>query len=360
MKVLALTKYGTLAASTRQRFLQYEPAFEEAGIELECSPLLDNDYLADVLAGRPPSAGSIIRAYRRRWLSIRDARSADVIWLHCEFLPYWPAVAEIIAARMTARPIVFDFDDAIFHMYDENGSLPVRLLLRDKLVPLLRRVRACTCGNAYLRDYAAAYCANSIVVPTVVDTDKYKPAERRDDRRGLVIGWIGSPSTWRNVQPMLPMLREVCAETGATLLAVGAGAAARGDHFPGLELRDWGEDSEIGDVQSMDIGIMPLVDRPFERGKSGYKLVQYMACGLPVVASPVGVNSEIVENGENGFLARDEHEWRDVLIRLLRDENMRKELGASGRARAQERYSLASQSPRLVDLFKTIAGVTPR
>jgi len=162
------------------------------------------------------------------------------------------------------------------------------------------------------------------------------------------------------VQPMLPMLREVCAETGATLLAVGAGAAARGDHFPGLELRDWGEDSEIGDVQSMDIGIMPLVDRPFERGKSGYKLVQYMACGLPVVASPVGVNSEIVENGENGFLARDEHEWRDVLIRLLRDENMRKELGASGRARAQERYSLASQSPRLVDLFKTIAGVTPR
>ena len=353
MKLLALTKYGSQAASTRQRFLQYEPALRQAGIGLQCSPLLGNDYLADVLAGRRATRRSIASAYLRRLKAIGDASSADVIWLHCEFLPFWPGFAERLAARIAGRPIVFDFDDAIFHMYDENARWPARLLLEGKLEGLLKRVTACTCGNAYLRDYAARFCPNSIILPTVVDTAAYRPKPKR--RGPVTIGWIGSPSTWPNVRPMLPLLKELIASHKIKVRAVGAGEAAIQDRFEGLELIDWTEAGEIADVQAMDIGIMPLIDQPFERGKSGYKLIQYMACGLPVVASPVGVNGVIVDEGVNGFLASSEAEWRDALVRLIADASLRKEFGNAGRQRAERDYSLVSQAPRLIELLKSAA-----
>lgn len=351
MKVLALTKYGTMAASTRQRFLQYAPALEGAGIELECSPLLDNDYLSAVLTGGRASLLSVAAAYARRLRAIFTSGRADVIWLHCEFLPYWPGLAESLAARIVGKPIVFDFDDAIFHMYDENARGLVRLLLEGKLEPLLRGVAACACGNAYLYDFAVRNCRRSIVLPTVVDTTTYRPRQRR--KAGPVtIGWIGSPSTWPNVRPLLPLLQELVRSHKVRIRVVGAGTAAEADRFDGLDLIEWTEASEITEVQAMDIGIMPLADRPFERGKSGYKLVQYMACGLPVVASAVGVNREMVREGVNGFLANSDPEWRAALVRLVEDAALRRDMGKAGRERADHDYSLASQAPRLVALLK--------
>jgi glycosyltransferase involved in cell wall biosynthesis len=196
------------------------------------------------------------------------------------------------------------------------------------------------------------------VLPTVVDTRQYVPIARPDPSQPPVIGWIGSPSTWAHIRPILPLLSEICSAHGVRFRAVGAGAGAGAerDRFDGLDLIPWSEPSEIADVQAMDIGVMPLIDRPFERGKSGYKLIQYMACGLPVVASPVGVNSDIVIEGESGFIASSEEEWRWALIRLIRDPELRARMGAVGRARAVERYSLASQAPRLVELFRSVAA----
>jgi len=136
--------------------------------------------------------------------------------------------------------------------------------------------------------------------------------------------------------------------------AVGAGAKAKADAFDGLEFVEWSEASEVAQVQGMDIGIMPLLDRPFERGKSGYKLIQYMACGLPVVASPVGVNSDIVRIGENGFLASDPEQWSTSLQALIEDPGLRSRLGQAGRARVEMDYSLASQAPRLVEVFREV------
>ena len=354
MKVLALTKYGDLAASTRQRFLQYRPALAEAGIELRCSALFDNHYLAHVLAGEPAPAGTIVRAYLRRLIGLIEATSADLVWLHCEFFPYWPGFTETLAATAIRKPIVFDFDDAIFHMYDASARPMVRLLLSGKLKGLLSRVRACTCGNAYLRDYAARFCSKSIIVPTVVDTDAYRPVTSHGDAP-LTIGWIGSPTTWRAVEPLLPVLHDICSQYQARFLVIGAGQAANRDVFPGMELRDWSEATEIGDVQAMDIGIMPLLDRPFERGKSGYKLIQYMACGLPAVASPIGVNAQIVKDGVNGFLASTEQEWRKALAALLESEPLRSRFGSQGRDLVVREFSLSSQKARLIDLFKSLA-----
>ncbi len=153
------------------------------------------------------------------------------------------------------------------------------------------------------------------------------------------------------------MLRVLAENHGVVVRAVGAGREAERDRFRDLELIEWSEANEVAEVQSFDIGIMPLQDQPFERGKCGYKLIQYMSCGLPVVASPVGVNAEIVREGFNGFLASNEDEWREALTMLITDGVLRDRMGRAGREIVVERYSLVSQAPRLVELFSSL---TPR
>jgi glycosyltransferase involved in cell wall biosynthesis len=355
MKILALTKYDTLAASTRQRFLQYMPALAAAGMTVELAPLLNNDHIRRLVAARKASPVAVLKAYSKRLATLLGARNFDVLWVHCELFPYLPGFFERLSGIHDV-PVVYDYDDAIFHQYDNSRNPVVRLLLANKLRPLLRGARACCCGNAYLYDYAKDFCANSIILPTVVDTARYLPVARdKGERRPIVIGWIGSPSTWPMVRPLLPLLKELCASKAVRIMAVGAGAGARSDSFDGLDLVTWSEDSEIAAVQSMDIGIMPVPDAPFERGKSGYKLIQYMACGLPVVASPVGVNREIVREGENGFLADGEGQWRAALTALIDDPTLRERMGSAGRTIAEKDYSLASQAPRLIELFRSIA-----
>jgi glycosyltransferase involved in cell wall biosynthesis len=354
MKVIAYTKYDREAASTRQRLLQYLPALAAAGIEVDYRPLLGNDYVRSLASGEPPPRKSILAAYTRRLRQLLSPHDADLVWIYAELFPWLPGVAERLAARAGA-PIVYDMDDAFFVPYDEQPRAWLRPLVRGKLEPLLSAASACTCGNAYLAAYAARFCGRVLNVPTVVDTDLYVPGPRSAGGP-VVIGWIGSPSTWPQVRPLLPLLRRFCATGRVRFRVVGAGAGARGDLFEGMDLVDWREDSEIAEVQAMDIGIMPLTDSPFVRGKSGYKLIQYMGCGLPVVASPIGVNAEIVEDGRTGFLADGEESWQSALEQLVADPDLRRRMGEEGRARAVGRYSLASQAPRLIALFREIAA----
>lgn len=358
IRVAAFTRYGARAASTRQRLLQYLPHLEAAGIEVEWHALLDDEYVQSLATGEAYPKSRIAKSFANRFVQLTESGTADLIWIYVELFPYLPAWMEQVMTGRTV-PLIYDLDDAFFHQYDLHQNPLVRSLLGKKFESLLRGATACSCGNAYLHDYAKRFCPDSIILPTVVDTSVYRPAPRR--REGPpVIGWIGSPSTWQNVRPLLPLLAELCARQGVRVRAVGAGDPAKADHFPGLELVEWKEAAEVAEVQAMDIGIMPLIDRPFERGKSGYKLVQYMACGLPVVASPVGVNREIVTEGQNGFLATGEEEWRDALMRLIADPDLRQRMGDAGRRRAEKDYSLASQAPRFVDLVRNAVSRGPR
>jgi glycosyltransferase involved in cell wall biosynthesis len=353
VRVLAFTKYGREAASTRQRLLQYLPGLEDAGIAVHWRPLLSDSYVRSLAGNGKASRLEIGSAYIRRMWQIGEANGYDVIWIYAELFPWLPAGFERLAA-LFRRPIVYDWDDAFFVPYDEAPRPAVRRLLGGKLRPLMQAAAACTCGNAYLEAYASRFCRRTLVVPTVVDTDAYRPLASPPNAP-LTIGWIGSPSTWDNVRPLLPLLADLARTRGVRVRIIGAGRGALADRFEGADFIDWSEDREIAEVQAMDIGVMPLIDAPFQRGKSGYKLVQYMACGLPVVASPVGVNSHIVEEGSSGFLARGEGEWRTALERLIEDAALRRRMGEAGRARAVAEFSLASQLPRLASLFRSIA-----
>lgn len=355
MRVLVLAKYGARAASTRQRMLQYRPYLESRGIELELRPLLGDDYIERFARGASQPRSVIIEGYVRRIADLLQARRFDAVWVQYEALPYFPGFAEQVLA-LTGAPIVYDIDDAIFHQYDRHPSSLVRRMLGRKLVPLLRGASACLCGNAYLQSYAVRYCSNSNIVPTVVDTNYYRPSHGARSS-APVIGWIGSPSTWSYVEPLLPTLMPLLARYGVTMRVVGAGPRARG--IEGVDAIEWAEANEVTDIQQMDIGIMPLPDESWARGKCGYKLIQYMACGLPVIASPVGVNREIVTPGRNGFLATDKGQWVQALERLIGDAELRRAFGNDGIGTIEARYSLRSQQKRVADALEQAAAGHP-
>jgi glycosyltransferase involved in cell wall biosynthesis len=204
-------------------------------------------------------------------------------------------------------------------------------------------------GNDYLAEHARLAGASRIeYLPSAVDTDRYSIREKIGNQ--FRIGWIGSPITAPYVGLIRDALIELTMRFGARLVLVGSGGQ---DPLPGVpkEILPWSEDSEVADIQSFDVGIMPLPDGPFEQGKCGYKLVQYMACGLPVIASPVGVNSRIVEQGKTGFLASSTEEWLQALVMLSQNTDMRSDLGKAGRKKVEQEYSLQITAPRLFEIL---------
>lgn len=356
-KLLILSRYDRQGASSRLRMLQYIPYLEAAGFEVEVSSFFDQAYLRQLYAGGR-SATRTLDYFRVRVARLRNGAPPDLIWLEKEALPWCPWTLE---RRLLPGdvPLVSDYDDAVFHRYDRHRNPAVRRLLGSKIDGVMAHSRMVFAGNPYLAQRAeAAGAARVELVPTVVDCAAYGLAVRGDGAKPR-IGWIGTPNTWAEFgQPMLAMLARVVEEEGAQFRAVGAGAPAEAP--AGFEFLDWSEDEEIRLIQGMDIGIMPLPGTPWARGKCGYKLIQYMACGLPVVASPVGVNRDIVEQGVNGFLAESEAEWRDALTRLLRDPELRQRMGAAGRRKVEEHYSLQVYGPKVARLLREAAEAGQR
>lgn len=344
IKVLALTKYGPLAASTRQRFLQYQPWLAAADISVEVSPLLDDAYLRQRFGSGAIGKRSVIVGYLRRLKALATARRFDVIWVHIELFPFLPGFFERLV-RLSGKPVIYDFDDAVFHNYNLQESPILRAILGRKLEPLARTAVKAFCGNIYLQAWAKQFCDDAIVIPTVVDIAEYVPAVRAAAPVPC-IGWIGSPSTFEYVVPLLPLLEALAAAGRATVTVIGSGRPAGQDR--GIDYVDWAEATEIAMIQAMDIGLMPLPETPWARGKCGYKLIQYLACGVPVIASPVGVNADIVEVGVNGLLAASEHDWQAALETLLTDPARRTRNGDAGRARIVRDFSLQRYAPEVV------------
>jgi glycosyltransferase involved in cell wall biosynthesis len=311
---------------------------------------LNNEYVDSLSTQTQLRIGRLIYSQFQRLCQVTLRRDFDAIWIQYELFPYMPGFFERLAF-LSGKPVICDYDDAIFHMYGMHSNQVVRLALKRKLEGLLKRSAAAICGNSYLRSYVENFCANCVSIPTVVDTSEYKAGPEKET---FVIGWMGSPSTWKYVQPLMQVLNRVCSEGGAKVRIVGAGA--RVDESENVSFIDWNREAEVADIQQMDIGIMPLPDDLWAKGKCGYKLVQYMACGLPVVASPVGVNGEMITDGANGFLASTEQQWYESLMLLGRNTKLRRRMGRVGRAKVEKDYSLAVHAPRLERLLREVAG----
>jgi glycosyltransferase involved in cell wall biosynthesis len=246
-----------------------------------------------------------------------------------------------------------DYDDAVFHRYDMHSNALVRLLLGHKIDNLMHHAKMVIVGNEYLAQRAIKAGAQKVArLPSVVDVKQYTTKDTLSNSV-FKIGWIGSPVTASYLDLIRDGIGALSREVDVQLVLIGAGAIAPFHNIP-MEILPWSEDLERKISQKFDVGIMPLVDGPFERGKCGYKLIQYMASALPVVASPVGVNQQIVEPHVNGYLAASSTEWLVALRELRDDIRKRKTMGQAGRQKAEQMYNLQVTAPKLLSLLSSL------
>ena len=352
MKILLLSRYPRIGASSRLRTIQYLPYLVREGIEVQAIPFFDDAHLHALYSGSPKKTSSVAYISNRvRQIWVRPA--PDMVWVEYEALPWIPWLIER-AVLPRGVPIVSGYDDAIFRRYDTHRIGAVRAILGRKIEHVMAASDLVMAGNPVISDYAHCAGAQRVErVPTVVDLDSYAVRATAFDENTLRVGWIGTPETWQALaHPIHKVLDPLLANRGALFRAVGASMEV--ETTGTLEILPWAEDTEVSLIQSMDIGVMPLPDTPWTRGKCGYKLIQYMACGLPVVASPVGVNKDIVEHGVNGFLATSEDEWRLAIDTLLSDAELRGRMGAAGRKKIEEHYSLQVWGPRVASLLRSV------
>jgi glycosyltransferase involved in cell wall biosynthesis len=348
MRCLLLSRYNSLAASSRIRFFQYLPFLQSQGIEVETAALLDDGYVRKLYASQARNWSTILKAYLRRFCDIFSSSRYDLLWVEAEIFPWLPAWSEIwLASRKI--PYVVDYDDAAFHRYDMHRLGLIRHLLGDKIDKVMRLSSMVIAGNSYLASRARSAGARRVeVLPTVVDLNRY-PRPTKSSHEDFVIGWIGSPATAHYLQLLEEVFHRVTRWENASICFVGSGPLPQTSER--AQIMDWSENTEVRLLQSFNVGIMPLPNGPWEQGKCGYKLVQYMASGLPVVASPVGINKDIVEPGRNGYLAAGTEEWLASLQALWKNQDLCSQLGQEGRKKVEARYSLQITAPQLLSLL---------
>jgi glycosyltransferase involved in cell wall biosynthesis len=354
MNLLILSRYDRLGASSRLRFFQYVPILERMEINVTVSSLFSDAYVFGLQQNKRYPF-QVLSAFSRRISTLLAQRQFDLIWIEKEALPWAPAWLEqtLISSKI---PYVLDYDDAVFHNYDLSNSLLVRAFLGGKHKRMIRGAAKVLVGNEYLAEYAIQAGSQEVeLIPTVIDLDRYPLSATHQFRKcesTPIVGWVGQRSTGLYLASLKQLFHRLAINNVANFVAVGLDAKSLGLPMKSIP---WSEQTEVSSIAGFDIGIMPLPDDTFARGKCGYKLIQYMACSLPVIASPVGINCQIVEHGVNGFLAETAEQWEQSLKTLLADPKLRQQMGASGRRKVESQYCLQVTGPKLVAVLKEAA-----
>ena len=363
MKVLFIVPYPTEAPSNRLRVEQYFSYLVRHGVEPVLRPFMTSDlynirYAPGSMARKVASLGLSAAS---RFLDVRRAERADLIFIHREAFPVGgPFIEEKLAHQ--GRPLVFDFDDAIYLLNTGVPSPTVGLLKRpSKTARIINLATTVIAGNENLKAYASLYNRNVTVIPTPVDTSIFAPRAggvRPDDGK-VVIGWMGSNTT----APYLKMVGDALAAVARRYPQVeirAIGGSYVPEVSPSLTIRRWNLQTELEDLHGFDIGIMPMPDTEWTRGKCGFKALLYMSCAVPPVCSPVGLTTEIVQDGLNGLLATTTEEWVDKLSMLVEDPSLRRRMGDAGRQTVEEKYSLTAHAPRFYETLVRTADLGRR
>jgi len=359
-RVLAISPIPEEGAGCRFRIAHYIPHLEANGFEVTLLTLFSTDFFRRVYRPGHLLGKSVVfagLALRHLW-ALRRVREYDVVFIYRELFPVGPAFVEWLMSLPGCPPIVFDFDDAIFlPSVSEANRLIAALKTPGKVATIVRRSAQVVVGNDYLAAYARQFNPAVNVIPTSVDTSRFTPRATPHAgaaTEGPVVGWIGSPTTTSYLMGLTPVLQRVAAQQPFVLRVSGTGDPVS---MPGVlvENAEWRLSGEIDLFRNCDIGVYPLVDDAWAKGKCGFKAIEFMACGVPVVASAVGVNREIIEDGVNGFLATTDNEWVEKLGRLIAEPDLRSRFAAAGRRTIEERYSLHVNAPKLADVLRRAA-----
>lgn len=347
-----LTRYGPMGASSRMRTFQFLPAMADAGWDVVVSPFFADGQLTEKYRHGGYGATDLLQVFSRRIKMMIRRKQFDLVWIEKEALPWLPSSIESWLLR--GVPYVLDFDDALFHNYDRHRSSLVRSILGRRLDRLMKSASLIVAGNSYLAARAVESGARWVeIMPTVVDLDRYAVASGKEVDPLRVV-WIGSPSTTRYLRLLERPLASLSRKVPFRFRVIGGGEFA----IPGVDIESmpWSERAESNAIAECHVGVMPLYDTPWEKGKCAYKLIQYMASGLPGVASPVGANCDVIIEGTNGFFADTEATWVQRLELLLTDATLRDRMGGAGRSLVEAKYCLKVTAPRLIGLLAQVPG----
>jgi len=354
MKILFITPYPPgQAPSQRFRFEQYFPELKKRGAEFLISPFLDLKAFSVVyLKGRwVGKTLGFLRGFFRRTGDLFRLKKYDIIFIHREAAPVGPPFFEWIVSRVFKKYMIYDFDDAIWlpNASENNGKLTMALKQFDNVRAICRYADKISVGNKFLGNYAKQFNANVVYNPTTIDTDEHHNTTTDHSNHIFTIGWTGSHSTVQYLDELVPVLRELEKEFNFELHVIC-------DVPPKFQLKSlkfirWNKKREIDDLLNFNVGIMPLRDEVWAKGKCGFKALQYMALGIPAVVSDVGVNAEIVDHDINGCVCRTPEDWKFYLSKLMSDPEYLRKLGSRTREKIVANYSLQSNKENFLNLF---------
>jgi len=367
MNILALTKYSYQGPSSRYRFYNYRKCFEKKGIDMTIKPFFSESYFTST--NKIAKIFVVLKSYFHRFSILINLlifkKKYELLLIEYELFPYFPTIFEYLLKKRDIKYIV-DYDDAAFHKYDMNYNSIARPILKffleNKIAKVIQYADSVIICNDYLEQYAQKYNHTIFRLPTVVLLDKYKREMENfiKENNIFTIGWIGSQTTSVYILEILPAIEKFISKYPKVkfdLVGFDKNLLTKEKIKKyNLNIIKWKEEYEIKNILNFDIGIMPLHNNPWSKGKCGFKLVQYMSCKKPVIASPVGINCSLVKDTENGFLVKNLNEWFDAFEKLYIDERLRLQMAKNNLKKIEDEFNYTKNCQQYIQLIKNIGS----
>jgi glycosyltransferase involved in cell wall biosynthesis len=353
-KIVFITLYPEgIVPGPRFRYEQYLPFLKNENISYLHLPFFSKKSYENFQRSTSLSLLfiDILKGYFSRWIHLFACMKADYIFIFRDATPFGPPVFEWIIAKILRKKIIYDFDDSIWHTdLDKSQWLKIWLRNPSKTNKIIKWSWKISCGNEYLCRHSRKYNTNVVLNPTTIDTEYLHNKIKDQQTKRIVIGWTGTHSTLKYLEPLVPVIKNLEEKFDFDFLVIC-------NKKPGWQLKSlvflpWNKDSEIEDLMRINFGLMPLPDDEWSKGKCGFKALQYMALGMPALVSPVGVNTEIVSQGEEGYICEDGKDWEKYITVLLTDEQARIQMGKKARQKIIDRYSVLSNRKNFISLFR--------
>jgi glycosyltransferase involved in cell wall biosynthesis len=344
------------APSQRFRFEQYIPILQHAGFELHIYPFLDEKVWK--ILYQPGKFGykifKVLQGFIKRKFQLIYCISADYVFVHREIAPFGPPIFEWILCKLFRKKVIFDFDDAIWIPNTTPGNKFFSRFKRyENALYLMQHSFKNSCGNHYLQQKAAQFNPNSFYVPTTIDTQKHHNILKQNfNKKQIIFGWTGTLTTMDYLIEILPIMDDLIKKYSFKLLIISNQKPSFKRDY--IQFRYWNKETEIEDLLKMDVGLMPLRKDVWSEGKCGFKALQYLALGIPAIASDVGVNAEIVETGKTGYLCQNVADWYKAFEYFITKAEQIQQFSLDCREKIENNYSVQAHQHQFLTLFEPI------